>query len=67
MREAQVEQPSEGNQLKRAISLAGGGPAAGLHIGALKKLAEENIRQRSRIFARNLRVELRVRLGCINK
>jgi len=29
--------------MKRAISLAGGGPAAGLHIGALKKLAEANI------------------------
>jgi predicted acylesterase/phospholipase RssA len=39
-----IEQPSEGgDQMKRAISLAGGGPAAGLHIGALKKLAEANI------------------------
>jgi predicted acylesterase/phospholipase RssA len=29
--------------MKRAISLAGGGPAAGLHIGALKRLAEAHI------------------------
>lgn len=29
--------------MKRAITLAGGGPAAGLHIGALKKLEEANI------------------------
>jgi predicted acylesterase/phospholipase RssA len=29
--------------MKRAITLAGGGPAAGLHIGALKRLEEENI------------------------
>jgi len=27
--------------MKRAITLAGGGPAAGLHIGVLKRLAEE--------------------------
>lgn len=29
--------------MKRAITLAGGGPAAGLHIGALKRLKEEGI------------------------
>ena len=29
--------------MKRAITLAGGGPAAGLHIGALKKLKEADI------------------------
>jgi len=29
--------------MKRAITLAGGGPAAGLHIGALKRLEEEGI------------------------
>lgn len=29
--------------MKRAITLAGGGPAAGLHIGALKRLEEANI------------------------
>ena len=30
--------------MKRAITLAGGGPAAGLHIGALKRLDEEKIK-----------------------
>ena len=30
--------------MKRAITLAGGGPAAGLHIGALEKLDEADIR-----------------------
>jgi predicted acylesterase/phospholipase RssA len=30
--------------MKRAITLAGGGPAAGLHIGALERLAEEKIK-----------------------
>ena len=39
MREVQLNSGAKGNQLKRAISLAGSGPAAGLHIGALKKLA----------------------------
>ena len=29
--------------MKRAITLAGGGPAAGLHIGVLKRLAEQKI------------------------
>lgn len=29
--------------IKRAITLAGGGPAAGLHIGALQRLKEANI------------------------
>lgn len=29
--------------MKRAITLAGGGPAAGLHIGALKRLSERRI------------------------
>ena len=29
--------------MKRAITLAGGGPAAGLHIGALKRLEEAGI------------------------
>lgn len=31
------------SRAKRAITLAGGGPAAGLHIGALKRLQEEGI------------------------
>ncbi len=30
--------------MKRAITLAGGGPAAGLHIGALDRLNKENIK-----------------------
>jgi predicted acylesterase/phospholipase RssA len=30
--------------MKRAITLAGGGPAAGLHIGALQRLAEADIK-----------------------
>ena len=30
--------------MKRAITLAGGGPAAGLHIGVLKRLAEAGIK-----------------------
>ena len=30
--------------MKRAITLAGGGPAAGLHIGALQRLSEEGIK-----------------------
>ncbi len=30
--------------MKRAITLAGGGPAAGLHIGALQRLAEAGIK-----------------------
>jgi predicted acylesterase/phospholipase RssA len=30
-------------QVKRAITLAGGGPAAGLHIGVLKRLAQAGI------------------------
>src|SRR6187200_3795675 len=30
--------------MKRAITLAGGGPAAGLHIGALKRLDEAKIK-----------------------
>src|SRR6185312_8889044 len=30
--------------IKRAITLAGGGPAAGLHIGVLEKLQKENIK-----------------------
>src|SRR6201997_3888755 len=29
--------------VKRAITLGGGGPAAGLHIGVLEALAEDNI------------------------
>lgn len=29
--------------MKRAITLAGGGPAAGLHLGVLQRLAEEDI------------------------
>jgi predicted acylesterase/phospholipase RssA len=35
--------------LKRAICLAGGGPAAGLHIGALKALAEANDKEGNKI------------------
>lgn len=34
---------------KRAICLAGGGPAVGLHIGALKALAEENVAEDHKI------------------
>ena len=30
--------------MKRAITLAGGGPAAGLHIGALKRLDEADVK-----------------------
>jgi predicted acylesterase/phospholipase RssA len=33
----------EGPMVKRAITLGGGGPAAGLHIGVLKALAEKEI------------------------
>ena len=29
--------------MRRAITLAGGGPAAGLHLGALERLAEADI------------------------
>jgi predicted acylesterase/phospholipase RssA len=31
-------------QMKRAIALAGGGPAAGLHIGVLDRLNEARIK-----------------------
>ncbi len=37
-----------GNRRKRAISLAGGGPAAGLHIGVLLRLDEVNKERKAR-------------------
>src|SRR3954453_18927345 len=44
LQRARLNQPPREVPMKRAITLAGGGPAAGLHIGVLARLAEAGVK-----------------------